>query len=435
MVTAVKSHSTVARPRALPGSVTWLAGAGMILLIALYVYHAWGIRWVPLRSALTDFWSYVAAGQAVLDGAPLYEEGKAALPTIGGTFKYTPFAAVLFVPLVGIPVSVAPALVLGANVFALLAVVWTGWAMLGHARDHGRLAATAALGALSLGLQPVLWNNTWGQVNLILMAMVVLDLALPDHHRAKGALVGVAAGIKLVPGIFIVYLLLTRRFRAAAVSASAVAATVGVGFLVLPGESWRFWTGNVADANRIVGSAFTLGSENQTLRGVIGRALGDAEPPALLWLSVAGLVAVVALAVAVLASRQGNELLAVATVGVTGVLIAPMGWSHYWVWFVPFLVLGAHAAYVNRSRLMLASTAAGYLLLFAWPIGTNIGLPFPGLLFAKDGLPDTAVTALQSLHVTVGLVLLASAAVHVVGQAADRPRDLAPGFAAGRVLQ
>ena len=45
---------------------------------------------------------------------------------------------------------------------------------------------------------------------------------------------GIAAGIKLVPLIFIPYLLLTRRFRQAAVAAAAFAATVAAGFIVLP---------------------------------------------------------------------------------------------------------------------------------------------------------------------------------------------------------
>jgi alpha-1,2-mannosyltransferase len=203
--------------------------------------------WVAMGVQFGDFKSYVAAGQGVIDGRSLYEPGVATLPTIGGTFKYTPFAGLLFTLLAWLPTEV---LVLGVNLFALLAVIWTGWRMLGYARDHGTFATTVSVGALSLGLQPVMWNMTWGDVNLVLMAIVFLDLSRPDGARFKGIGVGLAAGIKLVPGIFILYLLLTKRFRAAAMSVAAFVVTVGIGFLVLPSHSRIFWSGGVADADR-----------------------------------------------------------------------------------------------------------------------------------------------------------------------------------------
>jgi hypothetical protein len=66
----------------------------------------------------------------------------------------------------------------------------------------------------------------------VLLALVVGDLALPD--RIKGIGIGLAAGIKLTPLIFIPYLLFTRRVRAAAVSALTFAVTVGLGYVLLP---------------------------------------------------------------------------------------------------------------------------------------------------------------------------------------------------------
>ena len=62
-----------------------------------------------------------------------------------------------------------------------------------------------------------------GQIELVLMALVAWDLLQPDRRWWKGVGVGVAAGIKLVPLIFIPYLLLTRRFRQAAVAAGGPA--------------------------------------------------------------------------------------------------------------------------------------------------------------------------------------------------------------------
>ena len=79
------------------------------------------------------------------------------------------------------------------------------------ARGGGHLLAAARVRTIYLG-----------QVNLILMAAIMWDLCQPDlrgdgrRRWWKGAVTGVAAGIKLVPLIFVPYLLITRRFREAA---------------------------------------------------------------------------------------------------------------------------------------------------------------------------------------------------------------------------
>jgi hypothetical protein len=94
-------------------------------------------------------------------------------------------------------------------------------------RVNARLGSAAALLT-----EPVFRTMYLGQVNLLLMALVIGDLAQPDERRVKGMAVGIAAGIKLIPLVFIPYLLLTRRFRAAAMAAGAFAGTVVLGFLV-----------------------------------------------------------------------------------------------------------------------------------------------------------------------------------------------------------
>jgi alpha-1,2-mannosyltransferase len=294
------------------------------------------------------------------------------------------------------------------------------FAKLGYQRDQGLVAATVALGALCLGLEPVLWNMTWGQVNLVLMVLVVADLALPDSSRWKGIGVGVAAAVKLVPGIFVVYLILTKRFRAAATSIASFAVTVGLGFLVLPHESKVFWTGSIADADRITGAGEAASPENQTVRGQLARIFHSPDISTIHWLPAAVVFGLLAMAVAVLASRQGRELLAISVVGATGVLVSPLAWSHYWVWFVPFAVMGVSAAWTQRSRWGWLAVAGGYLLLFAWPVGENWALPFPGLMFVMGRYPAGIGLLLQSIQVVVAVLLLALAAVDVLR---DKPAE------------
>ena len=112
-----------------------------------------------------------------------------------------------------------------------------------------------------------------GQVELALMALVVWDLCQPDRRRWKGAATGLAAGIKLVPLLFIAYLVLTRRFRQAAVAAAAFAVTVIIGFAALPHASVTWWLdGNFFQAGR---TGFVGDQQNQSLRGIVTRLDGS----------------------------------------------------------------------------------------------------------------------------------------------------------------
>jgi alpha-1,2-mannosyltransferase len=417
--TEPSAAETAPARRPLPGSVGWLIGTGCLFLFALAIYHAWSDLWVARGVQFRDFQSYVATGQAVLDGQSLYEPGVASLPTIGGTFKYSPFAALLFTALAVLPGVILPVLVLGVNLFALLAAIWTAWRMLGYARDHGTFAATVGVGALSLGLQPVMWNMTWGNINIVLMAIVILDLSRPDGARLKGIGVGLAAAIKLVPGIFIVYLLLTRRFKVAIVSAVTVAGTAAIGFLLLPQQSRLFWTGDIADADRITGTGSADAPENQSIRGLIARFVDDPDLAAMKWMPAAAVIGVLALVVAVLASRRGQEFLAITVIGATSVLVTPLAWSHYWVWLVPVGMIGLHLAWTKRHWWAWAAVIGGYLLLFPWPLATNRDAPFPGLIFVDN-------EALQSLEAGIGLVLLLVTAIWVIRKPKETAVAAAP---------
>ena len=111
-----------------------------------------------------------------------------------------------------------------------------------------------------------------GQVEILLMALVTWDLCQPDGRRLKGAATGLAAGIKLVPLLFIAYLLLTRRFRQGAVATAAFAVTVAAGFAAFPSASVTWWLGGDFIAAGRTG--FVGGQQNQSLRGALTRLAG-----------------------------------------------------------------------------------------------------------------------------------------------------------------
>jgi alpha-1,2-mannosyltransferase len=406
----------------LPGSARALTAAAALLLLAFVIFVGALSQWTAVGLDLGDFRSYIAAGDAAAHNRTLYEPGSAALPTIGGTFKYPPFAAILFMGLSYVPFPMLRSAVLLTDLIAVLGVVWLSLGMLGYRRDSGRLAATMALGALSLGLQPVAWGMIWGQINLLLMLLVVADLALPGSSRWKGVGIGLATGLKLLPGLFIVYLALTGRRRAAARSAAALVATIGLGFLVMPTQARYFWTHYLRSPDLMARNAYN--AENQSLRGEMARLLHNGMIPTAQWLPVGLLVGCAATAVAVGASRRGQELAGLTVCGTATVLVSPISWSHYWVWFIPLLVLGAHLALSRRSGRGAAGLAVAYAAMFAWPVTWIWGEPFLGVDFLPDGHGWLSVLC-QGSDVWAGLLIVA-----VVGAGTVRKRGGPPRAAA-----
>ena len=208
----------------------------------------------------------------------------------------------------------------------------------------------------------------FGQINLVLLALVVGDLALPDRIRGKGIGIGLTAGIKLTPLIFIPYLLFTRRVKAAAVSALTFAVTVGLGFALLPHASAVYWGGKITrqDSKR-----FRL--DNQSLNGVILRLTHAGLDAHAYWLVAAAVVVIAGLATSILASRRGHELLGLVACAATGLLASPISWSHHYVYVVPALVLAAYGPRRLGYRILGVALVVG---LFGWwpvPIGSQGG--------------------------------------------------------------
>jgi alpha-1,2-mannosyltransferase len=177
--------------------------------------------------------------------------------------------------------------------------------------------------------------------------------------RFAGMGIGLATAIKLTPGVFLLYLLVTRQWRAAAVATgTAAAATVGVAVLA-PDASREFWTAALFDTNRVGNLAYVA---NQSLQGVVAR-WDPAYPSRLAWLVAVLLVVVLW----VRRCRVADRPAALATTGALGCLISPVTWTHHLIWLIPALVLTALAAVEagpGRRRRWLAGVAAlGYLVL------------------------------------------------------------------------
>jgi alpha-1,2-mannosyltransferase len=256
------------------------------------------------------------------------------------------------------------------------AVPLTVWVTFGQLGWSGRRRQAAVLGvsAVALWMEPALVSLQQGQIELVLMALIAWDLCQPDTRRWKGIGVGVTAAIKLVPLIFIVYLVLAGKLRQAAVAAAVFAGTALAGFVILPRESVNFWlTGYFLHSGNF--PAISLGSlRNQSLLAMLLRVPGVSPPATALWLAAAAAVGCLGLAAATLLARSGQPTAGWITCGVTGVLLSPISWDNHWVWVVPMLVLltdrAIAARRTARRAAQLACWAAATVLaaVFAdWP--------------------------------------------------------------------
>jgi len=259
-----------------------------------------------------------------------------------------------------------------ASLAALGLSLWLVFGALGYAdRREVRLGATFGVSALALLTEPVQQTLALGQVNLLLMLLVIVDLLTALDGRTRwwhGIGIGVAAGVKLTPLIFIPYLLLIRRYRQAGVATGVFAATVALGYAILPKDSVTYWVhGLFLKANRIV----FLGTRgNQSLRGVLTRLAGSVTSGTAPWIAAAILVVIVGLAAAAVLYRAGHPVPGMLACALTGLLVSPLSWDHHWVWLAPGLALlahlGARARGVVRAAWWIA--AGGLVLVFgAWP--------------------------------------------------------------------
>jgi alpha-1,2-mannosyltransferase len=274
------------------------------------------------------------------------------------------------------------------------------WLTLGALGWRGRRQATAlaAIAAVSLWIEPVQRSLHLGQIEPLLMVLIVWDICQPDRRRWKGAGIGVAAGIKLTPLVFIPYLFLTGKRRQAAVVTAAFAGTVAIGFVFLPHASDKYWlTGYFLHASN-VGDVKSL--LNQSVLGLVARSIHSVRHATPIWLGLSVVITVLGLGAAAVLDRAGRTVAGWLTCELTSLLSYPISWDHHWIWVVPALALFADTALRARGAARWAwwALAAGVAALFgAWgrlPLGEVY--PLPGRL-----QPISA-----NLFVLAGLALL-----------------------------
>jgi hypothetical protein len=359
----------------------WLARAvyGVLIIeIALVIWYAVAYRQV-------DFRVYMWGGHNVTHDTLLYA-GK----TSGHWFTYPPFAAVVFAPISLLPVIPAQVLWELASVaaFAIACVI-----TLKLAGRRATPAAVAAVLAAGLLLEPVYHTVLQGQINLILLALVLADVWRASRGRPAGIGVGIAAAIKLTPAIFVLLFLLARRGRAAVTAVATFLACGLAGYLVAPGASRLYWTHVFYATNRI--DAPYIG--NQSPYGAAIRIFDGVGHVGHWYLLVSVAIGIAGLATAAVFARRGDWLTAAAVTGVTSLLVSPVSWTHHWVWILPALVVLARGGRGDRI-----AAVCGYVLFAVSPLWWT-----PHSLGRPDSGFHGPLTLVANCYLIAGLAFLA----------------------------
>jgi alpha-1,2-mannosyltransferase len=319
-------------------------------------------------------------------------------------FTYPPFAAVAFAPLALLGYSSANWLLTAITVVCVAATLWCFAASTGA--DAGARMRRLLPWALpvALLLEPVRSTLTYGQVNALLMALVTFDCLTEAPRWPRGILVGIAAALKLTPGVFLLFFLLRRDLRSAGRAGLSFVACTAAGFALAPHDSLRYWTTIAYQPARIGGISY---APNQSVFGVLARLGLSHLACTWLWLAICLLVVALTVSGMRTAIQAGHVTHALLLNAAAGLLISPISWSHHWVWAAPALLVYVSATNPNRRRSLTLAVLALLTFVIAphWllPSGNGRELHWSwwqeivGDSYALIGLAALAQAALKNL--------------------------------------
>jgi alpha-1,2-mannosyltransferase len=354
--------------RALLWCVLWLSAAYVLGYTALRLFGH-----TPYR---IDIDVYQMGGQTWLDGHPLYGDVLFHTPIgLNLPFTYPPLSAVMFSPFAWLHMPAA-SIAITALTLVLLIVstvivlsglgVWNTSTLLpGPAWLRRLWLATVIVALASIWLEPISSNFDFGQINVVLMTLVITDCVPRRTPWPRGILLGLGIALKLTPAVFLLYFLLRRDNRAALTAlASFVAATL-LGFALAWSDSWEYWTRTIRHTDRIGEASLNT---DQNIAGALARIGLSEHARFVLW--VLGSFLVLALTVWAMRRvlRAGEPTLALICVALFGLVVSPVSWSHHWVWVLPAILVTAVVGWRRRNAALAFVSAAGIALMYRTPI-------------------------------------------------------------------
>lgn len=365
---------------------------------------------------------YREGARAFLEGRPVYTEpmhaGDVALP-----FIYPPFGALVLSPLalLGISDDAVGNLMVALSATLLFVCLWYVLRAVSGCRLNRPqlLAATSAAWAVGVAIEPMRLNATFGQINVVIMALVVLDMVPRKRWLPQGTLIGLAAAIKITPLAMLLFFLLRRRLRPIFVAGLSGLAACAVAAVARWDTTVEYFTSTLlsmgTESNFGVDSTY---QSNSSLKGMVMRFYPSAESLAahplqsnLIWLAL--VAATVGLGGWLMVALMRRRMLvdAVLVNAVIMLLISPVSWSHHWVWLALVVpVVAWRCATVLRRPAALSAVTAVWAVLV---------LTVPPKWWFGDSIPVHELgwwrTILVSDFVWLGIALMAAWALALRG--------------------
>jgi len=336
-----------------------------------------------------DFSAYWLAGGNLLDGQPIYQAHQLAgpyAPQEQFLYLYPPPLAA-FAMLFHQPWSVWNLLAPGDY----RAAAW-GWTALGAivllttvmaiARAEGladRIRGATGLGpwilvAAALGFPPVVGELVLGNVHLLLLGLLGLAWlgirgGTVRGERIAGVAIGVAAVIKVFPGILLLWLLLTRRWQGAAFVVVGVVATT---LVTLPFTGIQPWL----DYPTVLANLSAPSDTRDTLAPTVWLAEWIGFLPARL------IVGGLGIAILAWSALRSTTRMSFTVAVLVSILVAPALYHHYLAILVlPFLLLlaeGRPLGWLGLAYLLMSGGTQTVLGDWSWVV--NRGFPTAGAL-------------------------------------------------------
>jgi hypothetical protein len=381
----------------------------LLYVVGIAVPSAREVALRPHGGDLASFWCAVRtslAGQDPYDLAALQAPIQAAGMEAKGVeaFLYPPPALLWFLGLAMVDLPTARWLWFGANLGLLAGVVvllrsWIG----------ARLSTVLMAAAL---FTPLIDHARMGQVNLLVLLLVLLALRGADAGRGLGGL-AVAAGFltKLTPAILVPWLLVRRRWQAAAgFGIGALVLSLAAAALAGPSTSWRFWTEVLPGFSRghYGENAYDIvafrGHSLLRLAVLLIQGTGPGTEPNLAARVAANVVALALLCGALWLARPARgarEPGIAAALCVVMIVSAPFAWEHHLVLALLPVAVALHGARTGLLDRRWRALAVGATVVLAIPAGW---WEKPAWLFPELFAPCTSAKTLALLGLwAVGL--------------------------------
>jgi alpha-1,2-mannosyltransferase len=332
-------------------------------------------------------------------GAKLvFEEGRS--PYVEGAFAevirrenrhifpylYPPPSLLLFYPFSAVTYDAAKVRLLVASHLSLLVILYLLFFRIRPFDPPPRGLAAALMTVYVLTYYPVADNFAWGQINLIVLALVCFAwLAL---KRGGGALsvavpLSLAVLLKTYPVLLLPLLVIRKRYSAAASVLALLALYALAAWFVIPRGLWGDWTSNVLPTGgyglRPFGLFLPVEPWNHSINGFM--LFVQDRCPSLLGLRtslltrpltylVAGAVAAVTVGLSYLSARRGlgekTFDLEFALFLLMIFLVAPLSWEHHLAYALPAALFAVHFLLRGGERPWVAAGAVASLFVIAW---------------------------------------------------------------------